>query len=76
LVGYRSVFELASDMRADQQLCALPTSIDESLTPDQGARWQRIGEAYQHNAGLSRGPHIPLAEACEVLRLWIDQNIG
>jgi hypothetical protein len=76
LTGYSSIFELASDMRADRQLRSLPSSMHDAFQPDHSARWQDIRSAHELTAAKSRGPQLSLDEVCQTLRSWIDGNIG
>lgn len=75
LTGYGSAFELASDMRADGELRALPSSIHDAFRPDDSPRWREVREAYDGIASAQREPRIGLDEACESLRSWIDRNV-
>jgi hypothetical protein len=76
LAGYSSVFELASDMRADGQLRALPSSMHEAFHPDTSARWQDIRRAHEVIAARSREAQTSLEDACQAVRSWIDGNVG
>lgn len=76
LAGYTSVFELASDMLADQQLSALPSSFHEALNPDAGVRWRELHDAYEQQPVAIGKSRLSLEAACRELCSWIDANVG
>ncbi len=65
--------ELAQDMLAQKDIAAMPTPAEPALHLADADKRARLERAYEKIAPMFWGPRIPLDEACEVVRNWLER---
>jgi hypothetical protein len=76
LGDYVTVRALATEMLAQRQIAALPTSMHAAFAPNDDARWQAVHNAHHAIDPMFWGPRISIEEACADIRGWLDTELG
>ena len=75
LEDYAGVRALVTEMVAERQLAAPPSSSDPAFTPASAARWDSIRTAHAAIAPMFWGPRVALEDACSAIRNWIAETL-
>jgi len=65
--------ELAQDMLAEKDIVSLPSADEPALVLEASEKRTLIERAYDQVAPMFWGPRIPLDEACETIRAWLEE---
>lgn len=76
LSDYADVRALAAEMLDQRQIARLPSPSDPAFTPGQGFRWDAVRDAHAAINQMFWGPRVPLEEACNGIRQWIEATLN